>query len=130
MRLQLATFLLMAGTIAACSSNPPPPPPPPMAMNEPAPAMQAPTPPPPAPSMSGVYRGTAELTDGGRRCRRMGAVTARVRNNAITVAGARGRIGSDGAVSGRGLSGNVSGNAADLTLARGRCHYHLTLNQA
>ena len=39
----------------------------------------------------------------------------------------RGKIGPDGTVTGRGLSGTVSGGTADLTVMRGRCSYHYTL---
>src|SRR5207237_52741 len=107
MRLKIAGVLLIAGTVVGCASNTPPPRPPPMAMApEPAPA---PAPPPAmaAPS-SGTYRGTAELTSDQRGCKPLtGSYTARVRNNTITVAGVRGRIGPDGTISGGGLSGTV-----------------------
>jgi len=78
---------------------------------------------------SGTYRGTAELASDQRGCRPMsGSQMARVRNNTITIAGMRGRIGQDGTVTGRGLSGTVNGGTADLTVTRGRCTYHYTLN--
>jgi len=125
MRLKLAGVLLIAGTVVGCASNPPPPPPM-AAMPEPAPA---PAPPPPAAPMAGTYRGTAELTSEARGCHAMrGSQTARVRNNMITVAGMRGRIGPDGSVTGRGLFGTVNGGTADLTVTRRHCTYHYTLN--
>ena len=125
MRLKIAGVLLIAGTVVGCASNPPPPPPM-AAAPEPAPA---PAPAPAAAPASGTYRGTAELTSDQRGCRPMrGSVMARVRNNTITVAGMRGRIGPDGTVSGRGLSGTVNGGTADVTVTRGHCTYHYTLN--
>lgn len=125
MRLKIAGVLLIAGTVVGCASNPPPPPPM-AAMPEPTPA---PAPPPMASPASGTYRGMAELTSDQRGCRPMrGSQMARIRNNTITVAGMRGRIGPDGSVSGRGLSGTVNGGSADLTVTRGRCTYHYTLN--
>jgi len=124
MRLKIAGVLLIAGTVVGCASNPPPPPPM-AAMPEPTPA---PAPPMAAPA-SGTYRGMAELTSDQKGCRPMrGSQMARIRNNTITVAGMRGRIGPDGSVSGRGLSGSVNGGMADLTVTRGRCTYHYTLN--
>ncbi len=132
MRLKIATFLLMAGTVVGCASNPPPPPP--MAMApEPAPM---PAPAPMMGAMDGMYRGTAELSpDAPRRCRKMGATTARVRNGMITMGGMSGRVGPDGAImaSGRrggGLTGTVSNGVADITTNRGGCSYHYTLNHA
>jgi hypothetical protein len=125
MRLMIAGVLLAAATVAGCSSNPPPPPPM-AAAPEPAPA--PPPPPPPAPT-SGTYRGTADLTSDAHGCRALkGSQTARVRNGAITVAGLRGRIGPDGTITGRGLSGTVNGNTADVTVTKGRCTYHYTLS--
>lgn len=124
MRLTIAGVLLIAGTVVGCANNPPPPPPM-AAAPEPAPA----PPPPPAPPAAGTYRGMADVTSDQPGCRPMrGSQTARVRNNTITVAGLRGRINPDGSVSGRGLSGTINGGTADLTVTRGRCTYHYTLN--
>ncbi|GAC1344741.1 MAG: hypothetical protein NVSMB18_22950 [Acetobacteraceae bacterium] len=131
MRLKIATFLLMAGTVVGCASNPPPPPP--MAMApEPAPA---PAPAPAPMAMDGTYRGMAELaSEAPRNCRKMSATqTARVRHNMITLGGMRGRIGADGAITpvGRGgLSGSVTGGTAEVTMMKGRCSYHATLTHA
>lgn len=126
MRLKFASVLLLAGTVVGCASNPPPPPPPPAPEPMPAPAPMAPAAMAP---MSGMYKGTAELAGEGRGCRApRGTQTARVRNNTITLAGMRGQIGADGAVTGRGISGTVTGGNADLTVKRGRCSYHYTLS--
>jgi pyruvate/2-oxoglutarate dehydrogenase complex dihydrolipoamide acyltransferase (E2) component len=126
MRLKIAGVLLIAGTVVGCASNTPAPPPPMAAAPEPAPA---PAPPPMAAPASGTYRGTAELTSDQRGCRPLhGSYTARVRNNTITLAGVRGKIGPDGTISGGGLSGTVNGGTADVTVTRGRCTYHYTLN--
>ncbi len=136
MRLKIASFLLMAGTVVGCASNPPPPPPPMAMAPEPAPM-----PPAPAPVMSGgtngVYRGMAELApEAPRRCRKMTAMqTARVRNGMIALGGMSGKIGPDGTITaagrrGGGLTGTVSGNTADITTMRGGCSYHYTLTQA
>ncbi len=125
MRFNIASVLLLAGTVVGCASNPPPPPPP---APEPMPA-PAPMPPAVMAPMSGTYRGTAELAGTGRSCHApRGTQTARVRNDSIMVAGMRGKIGSDGTVTGRGLSGTVNGGNADLTVMRGRCSYHYTLS--
>ena len=126
MRLKIATVLLLAGTVVGCASNPPPPPMPMAAAPEPTPAPM--TPPPPMAPMAGIYRGSAEVQGGSSYCRPpAGAQRAQVRNGMINVAGMRGRIGPDGAVSGRNLSGTVSGDTADLTVKRGRCSYHYML---
>lgn len=124
MRLKIASVLLLAGTVVGCASNPPPPPPPmpePAPMPAPAPAAMAPTP--------GTYKGSAMLSAPARGCRAPhGMQTARVRGMTITVAGLRGTIGPDGVVTGRNLAGTVSGGTADLTVKRGKCSYHYTLN--
>ncbi len=124
MRLKIASVLLLAGTVVGCASNPPPPPPP---MPEPAP-MPAPAPAAMAPA-NGTYKGMAELSGSGRGCHApRGTQTARVRGMTITVAGLRGKIGPDGVVTGRNLSGTVSGNTADLMVKRGKCAYHYNLS--
>lgn len=125
MRLKIATVLLLAGTVVGCASNPPPPPPAPEPMPAPAPAAPAAMAPVP-----GMYKGTGELTaDSATSCRKpRGTMTARVRGMTILVAGARGTIGPDGAVTGRNLTGTVNGGMADVTIARGKCSIHYTLN--
>ena len=128
MRLKIASVLLLAGTVVGCANNPPPPPP--MAM-APEPAPMAAPPPPMAP-MAGVYRGPG-TAQGSSSCRTpRGMQNARVRGNTITVAGMRGMIGPDGTVTGRNLSGTVSGNMADITVKRGACsfEYKMTNNAA
>jgi len=130
MRLQLATVLLLAGTVVGCANNPPPPPPPMAA----APEMPPPPPPPPGPT-AGRYMGTADLaSDAPTSCRKMGAQqTATVRGNMVMLGGMRGRIGQDGTVTpvGRsGVSGTVSGNTATLTAMRGRCSYTYNLTHS
>jgi len=128
MRLKLATFLLMAGTIAACSSNPPPPPP--MA-EAPPPAVQ---PPPPTPPADGLYRGTAQKTSDDRRCHDLhGNQTARVRNGTVTLMGQRGAVAPDGTITPAGhssLAGSIANGTMDVTANRGRCSYHFTLTHA
>ena len=133
MRATLAMFLLAAGTVAGCASNPPPPAPMAMAPEPaPMPMTQAPM---MSGSMTGIYRGTSEAAGTlGRRCRRPGPVTVRVaRNNTFTVLGIKGRISPDGTVSGmrRGpsLTGTVSNGSMDVTTG-GRCHYHVTATHA
>lgn len=133
MRSKFLSFVLLAGTVAGCASNPPPPPPmaeaPPPA---PPPAMMTPT------SMMGTYRGTAELaSDAPARCARMNRpVTVRVlRNNSFTLGGMRGTIGADGAISSstrRGMSmmGTASATGLDVTQMKGTCSYHYTLAKA
>ena len=126
MRLKIASVMLLAGTVVGCASNPPPPPP--MAM-APEPAPMAAPPAPMAP-MAGVYRGPG-MASGSSSCRNpRGQQNARVRGNTITVAGMRGMIGPDGTVTGRNLSGTVSGNMADITVKRGACmfEYKMTNN--
>ena len=126
MRLKIASVLLLAGTVVGCASNPPPPPPP---MPEPAP-MPAPAPAAMAPS-TGVYKGMAELSGRHRGCRApRGVQTARVRGTTIMVAGMRGTVSPEGAVSGRNLSGTVSASNADLMVKRGKCTYHYMLSEA
>lgn len=128
MRLKIASVLLLAGTVVGCASNPPPPPP--MAMApEPAP-MAAPM--APMAPMAGTYRGKGEA-QGSSSCRTpKGMMTARVRGNTIMVAGMRGMIGPDGTVTGKNLSGTVSGNMADVTVKRGVCmfEYKMTNGKA
>lgn len=124
MRLKIASVLLLAGTVVGCASNPPPPPP----MAPPPEPAPAPAPPQAQAPMNGTYRGMADYSGDDRRCHApRGNQTARVRNGSITVAGLRGKIGPDGSVTGRGLSGTVNGGTADLTVMRGRCSYHYTL---
>lgn len=133
MRAKLAMFLVLAGGVAGCASNPPPPPP--MAMApEPAP-MAAPAP-MPAGDMAGTYRGTVEASaDNGPRCRKMApTATARVRGNTVTMGSTRVTVGSDGALSGgrRGpkVTGTLANGTLDATTMVGQCSYHYTLNKA
>ena len=128
MRTKILTFILMAGTVVGCASNPPPPPP-----------MAAAPPPPPPPPMvmgpfDGVYRGTPTLTaESPARCAKMNRpVTVRVmRNNSFTAMGMRGTIGPDGMVSSTGRGGSLAGNAANgtltLTSTKGPCTYTTVL---
>jgi hypothetical protein len=131
MRLQIAGVLLAAMTVVGCSSNPPPPPPM-AAMPEPAPA---PPPPPPMPATA-TYRGPAALVSDAHGCRQLrGTQTAHLSNGVITVAGLRGRVGPDGAITGQNttghsISGHVEASLADVTVSRGHCTYHMTLNAA
>ncbi len=128
MRLKIASVLLLAGTVVGCASNPPPPPPM-AAAPEPMPAPAAP--PPMMAPMAGAYRGTGEVQGGSSACRQpKGRQTAQVRNDMISVAGLRGRIGPDGAITGRNLSGSVTGGTADVMVKRGRCTYHYTLTNS
>ncbi len=133
MRTKLAMFLVLAGGVAGCASNPPPPPP--MAMApEPAPA-PAPAPMTPV-SMAGSYTGTVEAgADNGARCRKMGtSATARVRGNAFTLGGMRGKVAPDGTVSSAARRGSMTGTLTngtlDATETMGNCSYHYVLNKA
>ncbi len=131
MRLNLAMFLLAAGTLAGCASNPPPP----------APMAAAPEPAPmpaPAPMMSsvdGLYRGTSSYVGRHHGCARAGAVSTRVRNNVFVLQGIRARVGADGSVSsmsrrGGMVSGMVSNGSMDVTTKAGRCSYHVVATHA
>lgn len=126
MRTQFLTLALLAGTVAACANNNPPPPPP---MAPAADATPAPAPAAAATTVAaGRYRGTSDTTDLPRGCRKMGAGTAMVRgNNTFTFMGARGMIGPDGTITGRGLSGSATSAGLDLTYTRGKCTYHYML---
>lgn len=132
MRLNLALFLLAAGTVAGCASNPPPPAP--MAMApEPAPM---PAPAPVMMSMDGVYKGTSEAVGTlGRGCARPGAVSTTVRRNMFVLGGIHARVNADGNVhntSRRGamLTGTLSNGTMDVTTKAGRCSYHIVANHA
>ncbi len=132
MRLNLAMFLLAAGTLAACGSNPPPPAP--MAsMPEPAPM---PAPAPAMMSMDGTYRGTSEAVGRlGRGCARPGAVSTTIRRNVFVLKGIRGRVNADGNVSnmsrrGGTMTGTLSNGTLDVTTKAGRCSYHIVANHA
>ena len=130
MRTKFLTVLLVAGTVAACASNPPPPPP----------MADAPAPPPaPAPMvsgpMAGVYKGTPDLTaDSGPRCAKMTRpvavrVTAR---NTFSLAGLVAKIGPDGAITapakrGQSLMGMASATGLDVTTVKGACTYKYSL---
>ena len=136
MRSKLAMFLVLAGGVAGCASNPPPPPP--MAMApEPAP-MPAPAPAPMASDgMVGTYSGTVEAgADNGARCRKMGSsATARVRGNGFTLGGMRGRVAPDGTITsaarrGGSMTGTLANGTLDATETMGRCSYHYVLNKA
>jgi len=136
MRTKLAMFLVLAGGVAGCASSPPPPPP--MAMApEPAP-MPAPAPAPmTSASMAGAYTGTVEAgADNGARCRKMGSsATARVRGNAFTLGGMRGKVAPDGTVSsaarrGGSMTGTLTNGTLDATETMGSCSYHYVLNKA
>ena len=132
MRTKILTFILMAGTVVGCASNPPPPPP--MA------AAPDPTPAPaPAPTgpVAGKYTGTADqATDLPRGCAKMTRpVTVTVRpNNTFVLAGVRGSIGPDGTISSRGRGGSLSGSGTsaglDVTATKGKCVYHYQLTHA
>ena len=133
MRTNLLSFLLMAGTVVGCASNPPPPP---MAMAEPAPVV---APPPLAPfgPMAGKYSGTADQgTELPAGCAKMTRpVTATIgRGNAFTLAGIRGTVNADGAISSRGRGGSLSGTVTpggmDVTATKGKCTYHYMLTRA
>ena len=130
MRTKIITFLMLAGTVVGCASNPPPPPP--MAM---APVAPAPAPMPMASGpVAGIYRGTPTLADGApRACAKPRPTTVRVmRNNTFTVMGMRGMVGPDGNISGgrrSNVSGNVSGDTMNLTAMKGRCSYSATLTK-
>ena len=140
MHMKLAMFLVLAGGVAGCASNPPPPP---MAMApEPAP-MAAPMAAPmtPAPmmsgsSMAGRYTGTVEAASSNRRsCRRMGpTASATVRGRSITMGSVRAVASRTGALSGvrRGakVTGTMSGDTIDAMATIGRCRYHYVLNKA
>lgn len=136
MHMKLAMFLVLAGGVAGCASNPPPPPP--MAMApEPAP-MAAPMTPAPmmSDSMAGRYTGTVEAASSNRRsCRRMGpTASASVRGRSITMGGVRAVVSRTGALSGvrRGakVTGTMSGDTIDAMATIGRCRYHYVLNKA
>ncbi len=136
MRLNLAMFLLAAGTVAGCSSNTmaPAAAPAPMAMApEPAPAPMA------APMMSsvdGLYRGNSETAGTYHRgCARPGAVSTSIRHNVFVLKGIRARVGADGSVrniSRRGgmITGTVSNGSLDVTTKSGRCSYHIVATHA
>ena len=89
MRMKLLPFLLLAGTVVGCASNPPPPPP--MA-EAPAARRRRPLPSHSAP-MAGIYKGMAELAaDAPRGCAKMTRTqTSRVRGNSIVLTGVRAR---------------------------------------
>ncbi len=135
MHTKLAMFLVLAGGVAGCASNPPPPP---MAMApEPAP-MAAPMTPAPmmSSSMAGRYTGTVEAASSNRRsCRRMGpTASATVRGRSITMGSVRAVASRTGALSGvrRGakVTGTMSGDTIDAMATIGRCSYHYVLNKA
>ena len=131
MTFKLLPFLLLAGTVVGCASNPPPPPAP-VADNTPAPEPA----PPPAP-VAGKYTGTAdqsaELPRGCHKMTRPVSVTLRA-NNTFTLEGIRGSVGPDGAISSRGRGGSLSGSATpagmDVTYTKGKCTYHYMLTHA
>ena len=134
MRTKLAMFLVLAGGVAGCASNPPPPP---MAMApEPAP-MAAPAPAPMMSSgMNGRYTGTVEASaDNGPRCRKMApTATATVRGRSVMMGGMRAMVGRDGTLMGvrRGpkVTGTLANGTLDATTTMGRCSYHYVLNKA
>lgn len=131
MRTKILSFVLMAGTVVGCGSNPPPPPPM-AAAPEPMP-MAAPAPMGP---MAGRYTGTADMNaDMPRGCAKMTRpMTAIVRGTTVSFAGVRGMIGPDGAVMSRGRGAKLSGMATaagmDVTLMKGKCTYHYMLTKA
>lgn len=133
MRTKLAMFLVLAGGVAGCASNPPPPPP--MAMApEPAPA---PAPAPMTPdAMNGTYKGAVEASaDNGPRCHKMTTATATVRGKTFKVGAMTGRIGDDGALTSAGkkggtVTGTLANGTLDLNSTVGKCSYHYTLNHA
>ncbi len=132
MRAQIAMFLIAAGTVAGCASNPPPPAPmadmTPVAPMAPAPVTMGP--------VDGTYTGMAEA-DGtlGRGCAKAGAVTTRVRNNTFVIKGIRARVNADGTISnisrrGGTVTGTLANGAMDLMTKAGRCSYHITATHA
>ena len=132
MRIKLLTAMLMAGTAVGCASNPPPPPMMPVAEAAPAPMAPAMA----AGPMSGMYTGVADAGTLPRGCAKMTkpvSVTVRP-NNTFTLAGLRGMVGPDGAISSRGRGGSLSGSATsagmDVTATKGRCSYHYMLTHA
>jgi len=131
MRIKLLTVALMAGTAVGCASNPPPPPMAPMADMTPAPVAPVASGP-----MTGMYTGTADAGTLPRGCAKMTkpvSVTVRP-NNAFSLAGLRGMVGPDGAITsaGRGgsLSGSVTSAGMDVTATKGKCTYHYMLTHA
>lgn len=132
MRANLAVFLVLAAGVAGCAR--PAPPPPPMVAVEPAP-MPAPAPVATGP-IDGVYKGAVMANeDSPRRCRKVTTATTRVRNNAFQLAGMRGRVGPDGAVTGAGprgatMTGSLNNGTLDVTTMAGGCGYHYTLSHS
>ncbi len=133
MRTKILTFVLMAGTVVGCASNPPPPPP--MAV--------APPPPPPAPVVmgpfDGLYKGVPSLAaDAPRNCPKAGKpVAVRVaKNSTFSMMNTVGMIGPDGTITsrpGRGkatLSGSAGNGQLNLTSVRGPCTYTALLTKA
>ena len=132
MRAQLAMFLVAAGTLAGCASNPPPPAP----MADMTPVAPAPMTTPMMGPVDGLYSGRAEANGTlGRGCAKPGAVTTRVRNNTFVLKGVRARVNADGTVSaisrrGGTVSGTINGGTMDVTTKAGRCSYHVTATHA
>ncbi len=136
MRTKLATFLVLAGGVAGCASNPPPPPP--MAMApEPAPMMAPAARPAARGANDGMYRGTVEAAaDNAPTCRTMApAATARVRGRSVTMGGMRATLNGEGALTGGGrrgpkVTGTLANGTIDANSMVGRCSYHYVLNKA
>lgn len=130
MRMKLLSALLMAGTVAACASNPPPPPPAP----EPAPA---PAPAPVGPVAGSVFKGMATVDPSSpKSCHApRGTQTVKIApNNAFVLSGRKVMIGPDGSLSTAGktsmVSGTAAANAIIATVKHGKCTYVYTLNPA
>ena len=131
MRAQIAMFLLAAGTVAGCASNPPPPAP----MADMTPAAPAPAPMTMGP-VDGTYKGMAEAEGTlGRGCAKPGAVTTRIHNNTFVIKGIRARVNADGTISnisrrGGTVTGTINNGALDVITKAGRCSYHITATNA
>ena len=130
MRTKLITFLLLAGTVVGCASNPPPPPP----------MAEAPPPPPPAPVMAGpvdgIYKGMATLAeDAPRGCAKMTRTqTLRVRNNSFALMGVKAMIAPDGSITsaarrGTSVTGTASAGNLQLAAMKGKCSYSYALTK-
>ncbi len=130
MRTKILTFILLAGTVVGCASNPPPPPP----------VVAAPPPAPPAPMVvgpvDGKYKGMAELTpDSAPKCAKMTRTQyLTVKKNTFFLMGVKAVIGTDGTIAatprrGASVTGTASGTGLDLMASKAKCTYHYTLTK-